>query len=251
MGGRGGSPGEITTPRARTRPEPRGRPAGAPGARARASAPGADRATAVRTRALRVRRHRGRDPEGAVDRLAAPEDPEAVRTHPRRGGSAARLLLPRSGGAAEPPRSRRGAGCATGFVHLASDTGDPKGRPMNERTLQDDTSVDDIRTLVREKYGSIARGDRSCCGSGVDAMQDLGYTDSQSAAAPAGANLGLGCGNPIAHAQLRPGETVLDLGSGGGLDVFLAAREGGPQGRSIGVDMTPDMLAPARANARP
>ena len=121
---------------------------------------------------------------------------------------------------------------------------------MNERTLQDDTPADDIRTLVREKYGSIARGERSCCGSSVDAMQDLGYSDSQSAAAPAGANLGLGCGNPLAHAQLRAGETVLDLGSGAGLDVFLAAREVGPLGRCIGVDMTPDMLERARANAR-
>jgi SAM-dependent methyltransferase len=77
----------------------------------------------------------------------------------------------------------------------------------------------------------------------------IGYTPEQLAALPEGANLGLGCGNPLAHAAPRPGEVVLDLGSGAGMDAFLAGREVGPTGRVIGVDMTPQMLEKARANA--
>jgi arsenite methyltransferase len=111
----------------------------------------------------------------------------------------------------------------------------------------------DIRTLVREKYGEIAEGRRSGCGCGGDCGGDvliqLGYTEEQKAALPEGADLGLGCGNPLAHAALEPGETVLDLGSGAGVDCFLAARETGPAGRVIGVDMTPSMIEKARANA--
>jgi len=78
----------------------------------------------------------------------------------------------------------------------------------------------------------------------------LGYTSEQAAAIPEGANLGLGCGNPLAHAELVAGETVLDLGSGAGIDCFIAARQVGPAGRAIGVDMTPAMIDRARANAR-
>jgi arsenite methyltransferase len=111
----------------------------------------------------------------------------------------------------------------------------------------------DIRTVVREKYGEIAEGKRSGCGCSSDCCGDvlltLGYTKEQQAALPEGADLGLGCGNPLAHAALKPGETVLDLGSGAGVDCFLAARETGPEGRVIGVDMTPSMLEKARANA--
>jgi len=114
----------------------------------------------------------------------------------------------------------------------------------------------DIRTIVREKYGAIADGKESgCCGStcgcgGGDAvLTEIGYSADQSAAVPEGANLGLGCGNPLAHAGVRTGETVLDLGSGAGIDCFLAAREVGPAGRVIGVDMTPSMVEKARANA--
>jgi arsenite methyltransferase len=111
----------------------------------------------------------------------------------------------------------------------------------------------DIRTVVREKYGEIAEGKRSGCGCSSDGCGDvlltLGYTEEQKAALPEGADLGLGCGNPLAHAALRPGETVLDLGAGAGVDCFLAARETGPAGRVIGVDMTPSMLEKARANA--
>jgi arsenite methyltransferase len=111
----------------------------------------------------------------------------------------------------------------------------------------------DIRTVVREKYGEIAEGRRvgcGCAGPGCgDVMITLGYTEEQRAAVPAGADLGLGCGNPLAHAALNPGETVLDLGAGAGVDCFLAARETGPSGHVIGVDMTPSMIERARGNA--
>ncbi len=113
---------------------------------------------------------------------------------------------------------------------------------------------DRVRSAVREHYGGVARGGQGCCGGGGEApAQDarhLGYGDADLAAAPAGSNLGLGCGNPLGIASLRPGETVLDLGAGAGFDCFLAARQVGPTGRVIGVDMTADMVARARANAQ-
>jgi SAM-dependent methyltransferase len=123
---------------------------------------------------------------------------------------------------------------------------------------------DDIRAAVRERYGAAARAQGGCCGGGADGAccggstadraseQSLrvGYTAEDLASLPEGANLGLGCGNPTAIAALRQGETVVDLGSGGGIDCFLAARRVGPSGRVIGVDMTPDMLERARAAAR-
>jgi ubiquinone/menaquinone biosynthesis C-methylase UbiE len=89
----------------------------------------------------------------------------------------------------------------------------------------------------------------SCCGAATQA-RTLGYSDEDLAAVPDGANLGLGCGNPVALASLKPGQTVLDLGSGAGFDAFLAARMVGEKGRVIGVDMTAEMVAKARANAR-
>lgn len=116
---------------------------------------------------------------------------------------------------------------------------------------------EDIKRIVRERYGERATTGTSCCGSGCGcgpSVQDLslamGYTEADLQSAPEGANLGLGCGNPVALAGLREGETVLDLGSGAGFDCFLAARRVGPKGRVIGVDMTPEMLARARDNAR-
>jgi len=110
------------------------------------------------------------------------------------------------------------------------------------------------RDAVREHYGEVARTDGACgCAPGCCAPKEgaslgLGYTPDDLASVPAGADMGLGCGTPLSFAALRDGETVLDLGSGGGLDCFLAARQVGGAGRVIGVDMTPEMLAKARAN---
>lgn len=121
----------------------------------------------------------------------------------------------------------------------------------------------DIKEMVRNRYGSIAAAASSCCAParsaassccGVNASPDaqserLGYSAAELAAVPEGANLGLGCGNPQAIAALKAGETMVDLGSGAGFDCLLAARQVGPGGRVIGVDMTHEMLAKARDNA--
>ncbi len=109
---------------------------------------------------------------------------------------------------------------------------------------------EEIRTSVRERYGAVARNRGSECGCSSSCCSPaLGYTAEEVASAPEGANLGLGCGNPQALAALKPGETVLDLGSGGGFDCFLAAKSVGALGTVIGVDMTPEMLALSRRNA--
>ena len=140
----------------------------------------------------------------------------------------------------------------------------------------DTLTHDAIRDAVRARYGTIAEtrsasapptdasccgkpspeaaGSTSCCGGTATTTLDMkaqayGYSAEDTSAVPAGANLGLGCGNPIALASLRPGETILDLGSGAGFDCFLAARAVGEAGRVIGVDMTHEMLQKARANA--
>jgi arsenite methyltransferase len=106
---------------------------------------------------------------------------------------------------------------------------------------------------VRDRYGRIARGVESgCCGTSVTEQAvalGIGYSSRDLAEIPVEANLGLGCGAPIGFLKPQPGETVLDLGSGAGLDAFLAARHVGATGRVIGVDMTPDMLKKARSNA--
>lgn len=124
--------------------------------------------------------------------------------------------------------------------------------PPRDRSSSSDE--DEVRAAVREQYGQVARSTGTssvgCCGPRPDASLKLGYTAEELAAVPEGANMGLGCGNPQAIAALRPGETVLDLGSGGGFDSFLAARQVGPGGRVIGVDMTPDMVTKARVNAK-
>jgi SAM-dependent methyltransferase len=117
-----------------------------------------------------------------------------------------------------------------------------------------DTKADETRAIVREHYGQIAKTGGSCapgcCGTTEEGYaQRLGYSADDSSSVPDGADLGLGCGNPTAIAALRPGETVLDLGAGAGFDCFLAAHQVGPTGRVIGVDMTPDMISRARANA--
>lgn len=119
-------------------------------------------------------------------------------------------------------------------------------------------SQDTIRTAVRERYGAIARGEESgcgcgpeCCGGDTEALAslDVGYTAEELASIPADANLGLGSGHPTAAADLQPGETVLDLGAGAGIDCFLASSKVGPEGTVIGVDMTPAMVEKARENA--
>jgi len=112
-----------------------------------------------------------------------------------------------------------------------------------------------IHETVREGYTRVAEQGCGCgggCCGGTDAGEisgKIGYTQEEMESVPTGANLGLGCGNPIAFASLLPGETVLDLGSGAGFDAFIAARAVGEDGRVIGVDMTPAMLARARENA--
>ncbi|BET67363.1 arsenite methyltransferase [Opitutales bacterium ASA1] len=145
---------------------------------------------------------------------------------------------------------------------------------MNTTTHDPET----LREEVRRRYGSIAKDGVSlaesadpqgggccsaapapaassgqvssaCCGVAAQA-RTLGYSADDLAAVPEGANLGLGCGNPVALASLKPGQTVLDLGAGAGFDAFLAAGAVGPQGQVIGVDMTPEMVAKARANAK-
>lgn len=113
---------------------------------------------------------------------------------------------------------------------------------------------DEVRAQVRTAYAKVAQGQDGCavgcCGTQGAGSLTLGYTADDLASVPEGADLGLGCGNPQAIAALKPGETVLDLGSGGGFDCFLAAKRVGRNGRVIGVDMTPEMVAKARANAR-
>jgi len=120
---------------------------------------------------------------------------------------------------------------------------------------------DAIREAVRDRYGRIAEeadeANGRCCGppccgdtSETSTSPATGYNDEQLGQIPEGADLGLGSGNPVSHAALQEGETVLDLGSGGGIDSFLAAEKVGPGGRVIGVDMTPEMVTRARANAR-
>ena len=138
---------------------------------------------------------------------------------------------------------------------------------------------EEIRQTVRERYGKVAKGSglsslagfeasccgksgttntdtsaASCCGSPEVTSQQLstlmGYSKEDIESAPEGANMGLGCGNPVALASLKTGETVVDLGSGGGFDCFLAARQVGDSGKIIGVDMTPDMVSKARMNAK-
>jgi len=121
---------------------------------------------------------------------------------------------------------------------------------------------DEIRSAVRENYGKVAAAGKSSCGcapssccgtakevTAADISLGLGYSGDDVTAVPAGANMGLGCGNPQAIASLQPGEVVLDLGSGGGFDCFLAARAVGDKGVVIGVDMTAEMIGKSRRNA--
>jgi arsenite methyltransferase len=114
-------------------------------------------------------------------------------------------------------------------------------------------AADAVRDMVREGYAGIARNTGQCCGGASEnadtIARRIGYSDEDVRAVPAGANLGLGCGNPLALANVQPGETVLDLGSGAGFDALLAAQVVGPSGHVVGIDMTPEMLARAKVNA--
>ena len=114
----------------------------------------------------------------------------------------------------------------------------------------------EIKQMVRDRYGAIAAASSpccapasTCCGPEAEQAARMGYSETELNAVPEGANLGLGCGNPQAIAALRPGEVLIDLGSGAGFDCLLAAKQVGPEGRVIGVDMTHEMLAKARDNA--
>lgn len=125
---------------------------------------------------------------------------------------------------------------------------------------------EEVKKVVREGYAKVARGQSSCCAPSTccapgnsccsassiaeDISKKVGYSDEELTSVPDGANLGLGCGNPVALAALKQGDIVLDLGSGAGFDCFLAANKVGKAGRVIGVDMTPEMLEKARENAR-
>ena len=106
-----------------------------------------------------------------------------------------------------------------------------------------------IIEAVQSQYGATATSGLSNDDAGVRAVAEaFGYSGEELASIPASANMGLSCGNPTATANLRPGEVVVDLGSGGGLDVFLAAEKVGPSGKAIGIDMTPQMISLARRN---
>jgi len=108
------------------------------------------------------------------------------------------------------------------------------------------------RRKVRQGYARIAQKQSSCCdrNTSYEASKKMGYSEEDLEAVPEGANMNLGCGNPVALASLKEGETVIDLGSGGGFDCFLAAKKVGQRGKVIGVDMTPEMIDKARENAR-
>lgn len=116
-----------------------------------------------------------------------------------------------------------------------------------------DTKSESIHISVRDRYKGVALRSESCCGGesscGCDSSEAIGYTADELASLPEGADLALGCGNPTAIAGLGEGETVVDLGSGAGIDCFLASSRVGPSGHVIGVDMTPEMLHKARKNA--
>ena len=120
--------------------------------------------------------------------------------------------------------------------------------------------TEEIKKVVRDRYAQVAQQKSSCCAPAPSCCgptlqteilsKRIGYKEEEIKAVPDGANLGLGCGNPLAHAALKEGDTVIDLGSGAGFDCFLAANQVGKNGRVIGVDMTPDMIDKARQNAQ-
>lgn len=128
--------------------------------------------------------------------------------------------------------------------------------PLKGGKAMKDLKPEEIRQEVKKHYGQTAKNNQPCCCGPSTEQQDadaysksIGYSDEDLKSVPEGSNLGLGCGNPVAIASLKPGEVVVDLGSGAGFDAFLARREVGESGQVIGVDMTDEMLKKARANA--
>jgi arsenite methyltransferase len=119
--------------------------------------------------------------------------------------------------------------------------------------MNETNSGSEIRDNVREHYASVAEGRSDCCNDdascGCNTSEQIGYSKEELASVLQDAEMGLGCGTPVVIAHLQPGETVIDLGSGGGIDCFLAAKVVAPTGKVIGVDMTPEMLSKARKNA--
>ena len=113
-----------------------------------------------------------------------------------------------------------------------------------------------VKEFVKKRYGELAKTEGSCCSSTscgpsiADVAKRIGYSEEELRSIPETSSMGLGCGNPVALASVNEGETVLDLGSGGGIDAFLVAKKVGPRGRVIGVDMTPEMIDKARENAK-
>jgi ubiquinone/menaquinone biosynthesis C-methylase UbiE len=133
--------------------------------------------------------------------------------------------------------------------------------PLKKREGENMENDEKIKKIVREGYAKVAKEKSSCCPpkqapcncrtpTSEEISKKIGYSEEDISSVPEGANLGLGCGNPIALASLKKGETVLDLGSGAGFDCFLAANKVGKNGKVIGVDMTPEMVDKARENAR-
>jgi arsenite methyltransferase len=160
-------------------------------------------------------------------------------------------------------RAATEACCPGAYDHLFSQTEDTsRERAMSDQNTRFDDSSDDTESIVskvRERYGAFATAGTSCCGpspatnccaSAGDVASSLGYDTVDLELLPDGANLGLGCGAPLEHLDLKDGETVVDLGSGAGIDALIAARKVGSQGSVIGVDMTPEMLVAARCNAQ-
>jgi ubiquinone/menaquinone biosynthesis C-methylase UbiE len=129
---------------------------------------------------------------------------------------------------------------------------------MKDRSKLDPDHAESVVKEVRERYAAFATAGTSCCapttssccGSTENVAASLGYEQVDLDLLPEGANLGLGCGAPVDHLELQPGETIVDLGSGAGIDALIAARAVGSEGHVIGIDMTPEMLAAARTNAR-
>jgi arsenite methyltransferase len=148
--------------------------------------------------------------------------------------------------ASNEPTSVRDRTGDTGASCCGSGPGGTGTTQRTEPTTEAPPGDDTIRTTVRDHYARIALTDASCCGGDTP---ETGYDVGELAGLPDEAIMGLGCGNPVAVADIAEGETVLDLGSGGGIDVFLAARRTGPSGRVIGVDMTSEMLRRAEDNA--